>query len=101
MDAWEFDLPKDFLTISLRDIVEGRAPILHVSHNLNDGAWQFLGWDTPSAGDAVRVCLEHVIALDETVRELASLPPGWHAWRRSPQEPWLVEANPYDGTENT
>lgn len=100
MDAWEFDAPKDFLAISLREIVEGRSPILHVSHNLSDGAWQFLGWDTPKVEDAVRVCLEHVVALDDTVRELAKLPRGWHAWRRTVIEPWIKEPNPYEEKSN-
>jgi len=100
MDAWEFDSPKNSLAISLREIVEGGAPILHVSHNLSDGAWQFLGWDAPKVEDAVLVCLEHAVALDDTVRQLASLPLGWHAWRRSAPEPWVIEPNPYDGEED-
>lgn len=100
MDAWEFDAPVDYLAISLREIAEGRAPILHVSHNLSDGAWQFLGWDTPKIEDAVRVCLKDIVALDQTVQELAALPVGWHAWRRTAGEPWTKEPNPYDGASN-
>ncbi|MYM25299.1 hypothetical protein GTP46_21955 [Duganella sp. FT135W] len=100
MDAWEFDAPKDYLAISLREIAEGRSPILHVSHNLNDGAWQFLGWDTPKIEDAVRVCLEDIVALDGSVRELATLPLGWHAWRRTVIESWVKEPNPYDEKSN-
>jgi hypothetical protein len=100
VDTWEFDVPRNHLAISLREIAEGRSPILHVSHNSDDGAWQFLGWDAPGVEDAVLICLEHIVALDGTVRELATLPLGWHAWRRSATEPWVKEPNPYDEVPN-
>jgi hypothetical protein len=48
----------------------------------------------------VLICIEHIVALDGTVRELATLPLGWHAWRRSATEPWVKEPNPYDEVPN-
>jgi hypothetical protein len=58
------------------------------------------GLDAPTVEYAVLVCLEHAVALDDNVRQLASLPLGWHAWHRSAPEPWVIEPNSYDGEED-
>ena len=93
---WKFKEPKNQAVYSLRRIIDSNEPILHVSHNSDDGAWQFLGWETPRVEDGVKVCLEHVVAKDPSIIELADLPLGWHAWRVSPSEPWTRELNPHD-----
>jgi hypothetical protein len=33
--------------------------------------------------------LHEIVKLDSSVVELADMPPGWHAWRRSKCEPWV------------
>jgi hypothetical protein len=72
--------------------MEGRAPILLVSHDADDGMWQFLdGRDDPAADDAVVLGLECVFSLDPSIAELADLPLGWQAWRDSMQQPWQRE----------
>jgi hypothetical protein len=91
---WAFDQPRSCAVITLRQIMKGWQPVLHVTHDADDHGWQFLGWDGPSEEDAVVVCFEEVVNVDPTLLQLADLPPGWHAWRRSPQEPWLLEPNP-------
>lgn len=48
---------------------------------------------------AVIVCFSHIVDTDPTIRDLADLPPGWHAWRRSKDEPWIRELNPHDQEE--
>ncbi len=93
---WKFKEPKDRRVYSLRQIMDSDAQILHVSHNSDDGAWQFLGWETPRVEDGVVVCLEHVVEKDPSVSEVADLPLGWHAWRRTIDDPWTRELNPYD-----
>jgi len=69
--------------------MESGKPILLVSHDEDDHGWQFLdGSENPDTGDAVDVCLSHVVETDPTLLVLAELPPGWQAWRPSPQDKW-------------
>lgn len=85
---WPFADSENLAVITLKQIVHEGEPILHVVRDRDDGGWQFLGLGTVSEEDAAVVALRTVVRLDPSVRELADLPPGWHAWRRSPEEPW-------------
>jgi hypothetical protein len=87
-DDWVFADPGNLAVITLRAILRGADPILHVVHDADDGGWQFLGWGDAREDDAVVVSLRTATRLDESVEELADLPPGWHAWRASPDHPW-------------
>ena len=89
---WPFADPPNVATVSLRDIMEGRRPILYVKHDATDGGWQFLdGRDNPDTDDAVVLGLGTVLDLDPSIAMLADLPPGWRAWRVSVDQPWHVE----------
>ena len=96
-ECWPFDQPPNCAVFSLRSIADGREPILHVSHDGVDHGWQFLGWERPSSEELIIISLEEALRLDPTLLELATLPPGWHAWRRSIREPWTCE--PYSDEE--
>jgi len=69
--------------ITLDRIVDGRRPILFVSHDVDDGGWQFLDGDGVTEKDARVVSLQELVERDPTLRELADLPVGW---RRSQSE---------------
>jgi hypothetical protein len=91
MTEWPFKDSPNVAAIINRKVVEGNAWIAFVSHDVDDGAWQFHVEDRaaiPTEKDALVVSLREVVDLDPTVRELASLPYGWHAWRRSKNSPW-------------
>jgi hypothetical protein len=96
VNDWPFDQPPDCAVISIRQIADGREPILHVTHDSDDHGWQFLGWGDARTEDGVVLLLSKVLDLDPSVQELADLPPGWHAWRRTVREPWTRELNPGD-----
>lgn len=96
MDDWPFDQPPHCATITLRQILHEGASILHVTHDEDDHGWQFLGWEDANVDDGVVVCLAEMLRLDPSVREVADLPPGWHAWRAAKGEPWTREPNPSD-----
>ena len=81
--------------ITLRPIVFEGAPILHVVHD-DDHGWQFLGWENMDVNRAAVVALEEIVKLDPSVLEVADMPPGWHAWRRSQSAPWSRERRPPD-----
>jgi hypothetical protein len=87
--TWPFDDPPNVAVFTTKSIVFGR-PVLRVTHDEEDGAWQFL----PLGGadyvkDAALVSLREMIERDSTLAELADLPVGWCAERESPNSPWL------------
>jgi hypothetical protein len=94
--SWPWDQPPNCAVITLRAIVMDGAPILHVTHDLDDHGWQFLDGGNVKMEDAMVVTLASIVDLDPSVASLADLPPGWRAWRRSKFGPWTKEPNPRD-----
>jgi hypothetical protein len=94
LDDWPFDQPRNCAVFTIRQIVDFLEPILHVRHDLDDNEWQFLGQIDAQSDDLVIVGFEEVVERDCSLRELADLPAGWHAWRSSPDEPWIREPIP-------
>ncbi len=96
MDRWPFDQPPNCAVISIRPIVFESALILHVTHDSDDHGWQFLSLEDAQMEDACVVSLSGILRLDPSVREVADLSPGWHAWRRAVGVPWTREIDPDD-----
>jgi hypothetical protein len=90
MNPWPFQDPPNVAVIVDRQILGGDAWITYVSHDAEDGAWQFHSSSPgpPNERDAAVIGLREILSLDETVAELADLPPGWHAWREFPASAW-------------
>jgi hypothetical protein len=95
--SWPFDQPRDCAVVTMRPIAFDGAPILHVSHDLDDHGWQFLGSGDPDIEQAAVVGLGEIVRLDPSVLEIADLPPGWHAWRESQSSPWQRGETQVDG----
>jgi hypothetical protein len=93
--TWPFDDPDDAAAFCCRHVTEDDRPILRVTHDQDDGAWQFLCGDFHEADDARVVCLGCMVTRDKTLFGLADLPFGWCAdrdavdgpWRRAPNTP--------------
>ncbi|NML35491.1 hypothetical protein [Paraburkholderia antibiotica] len=87
---WAFADPPNVAVIANRKIVYAHEWIAYVSHDSDDGAWQFHTNDPepPMESDAVVVSLQSIVNLDPSVAKLADLPLGWHAWRGSKDEQW-------------
>lgn len=88
MDDWPFDDPENVATMTVRQVTHGGQPILLVSHDADDGMWQFLTGGPVEMVDAMIVSLREVYQIDPSIAELADLPLGWQAWRSSAGEPW-------------
>jgi hypothetical protein len=90
MTEWKFRDPPNVAVIASRKAVTGGEWIARVSHDAEDGGWQFHIADTGplNDADAMVVSLRNIVQLDESVTELADLPLGWHAWRDSKVTPW-------------
>lgn len=86
--GWKFsDSPHTgvFLSTAVHRRTEA---VTYVSHDVEDGHWQFHG-DSMSGGEPpVFSCFHHVVDSDRSIEELADLPLGWCAERRRPGEPW-------------
>jgi hypothetical protein len=62
---------------------------------LSSSAWEFHRPDHLDAPpELVQCALEDIAAVDPSVGELSSLPPGWHAWKAAPDAPWSRAATP-------
>jgi len=90
MSGWLFDEPQNLAVISNRKVIFGGEWIALVSHDEDDGGWQFLSHETSplKEGDAVFVSLRKILRLDPSIAALADLPLGWRAWRGSKDSPW-------------
>jgi len=84
---------KNVLTFTVRQIVRDGHAILRVAHDIDDGAWQFFEWGTPDENDAMVVSLQEMTRIDPSLLELADLPLGWRAFRKSPADTWIREPN--------
>ena len=67
------------------------APILLVSHDADDGGWQFLCGTTSDPADGRIVHVREILATDPTVVDVADLPPGWVAFRGAVGGEWTRE----------
>ena len=92
-NPWPFEEPESTLVFTVAQILEGWEPILKVTHDRDDGAWQFLpAGRPPSEQDARMVSLAQIVALDPSVALLANLPRGGEAKRKAAHLPWQRSA---------
>jgi hypothetical protein len=85
---WLFDQPPNCVTFTTRHVIYEHKPITRVVHDQSDHGWQFMSADGADIKDAMLVCLSEIVALDNTVIEIADLPPGWIATRTSVGGEW-------------
>jgi hypothetical protein len=85
---WPFDDPEETEVICLDRILRGDSPLLLVTHDEDDGSWQFLDGEHVFEEDAAVVRLGEMVQFDPSLRELADLPQGWYARRATPDRLW-------------
>lgn len=91
--AWMFPVSR-FTGVETSALVrDGKEPVVYVSHD-EDGRWQFHGTSDSGQQVAVAVCFHHLTDQDCSLHELAGLPPGWCAWRETPDQSWAREPLP-------
>ena len=79
------------MVITTKDIISGLKPILLVSHDFEDGMWEFLENGELDENEACMVSLEEIIKLDGSLSVLHDLPLGWIAYRSSINDSWKEE----------
>lgn len=85
---WPFIEPQNVAVFTTRKVVSGDCVILYVSHDADDGAWQFHSGVDSNEDDPKIISLREVIRLDPSLLELADLPLGWIAIRKSQDDSW-------------
>lgn len=90
---WPFTDPENVAVYTTRQIVSGEEWIHYVSHDEDDGAWQFHSNnpDPVEEEDAKLVSLKRMTEIDPSILDLADLPLGWHAIRASKDSSWKKE----------
>lgn len=76
--------------LTTKAVLEG-APIVMVSHDADDGGWQFLCGTTTDPAEGRIVHLREIVAMDPTVNDVSDLPLGWVAFRESRGAQWTRE----------
>ncbi len=89
MDFPFYDAPNT-AAIICRHIVDGERPILYVSHDEDDGMWQFLCGGDHETDEALLVSLKYVFELDRSVGALKDMPCGCYATREHEDEEWMI-----------
>lgn len=91
--GWLFKEPQNLAVFTTKQVVLERKQIIYVSHDIDDGAWQFLSEDDLKIDDAMIVSLQEVYQIDNTISDIVDLPLGWKAWRQSLEHPWQRAKN--------
>ncbi|HEX3569309.1 MAG TPA: DUF4262 domain-containing protein [Acidobacteriaceae bacterium] len=88
ISRWKFSDDPHTQAFLSETVHKKEEPVTYVSHDAEDGTWQFLGDKMSDGGGPVVSCLHHPIDNDPSLEELADLPRGWYATRESPAAPW-------------
>jgi hypothetical protein len=86
---WPFSDPQNVAVFTTEEILSGSSPILHVVHDIDDGAWQFHSGGLTDLSKAKVVSLRKIVQLDPTICDLADLPLGWVATRQEKNAAWI------------
>ncbi|MGF1601476.1 MAG: hypothetical protein ACFCU8_05540 [Thermosynechococcaceae cyanobacterium] len=87
MSDWLFDDPPNVAVFTTRHVLEGKG-ILLVTHDADDGSWQFHTGQATNEAEAKVVSLRRIVELDPSVTQLFDLPLGWAAIRPGVEAQW-------------
>lgn len=74
-------------------VIYDKKEITYVTHDIDDGAWQFFSNDDFNNFEDVAkiICLSEIIEIDPTLLELAEMPEGYIAYRKFKGDNWIIE----------
>ncbi|MGK4568190.1 immunity protein Imm33 domain-containing protein [Flavobacterium sp. 3HN19-14] len=86
------DSPKTAI-FTTKFVVIDKKEITYVSHDKEDGAWQFFSDDKFENFEEVAkvISLEEILKIDPTLFKLADLPLGYIATRKNIKSEWKIE----------
>ena len=65
------------MVMTTKDIIKGQKNIILVSHDEDDGMWEFLDGDEVNEENAAIVSLAEIVNIDNTINDLFDLPLGF------------------------
>lgn len=84
---------KNTIAITTKKIVSRQSEILLVSHDEDDGMWEFLDGEDVCEENAVVVSMFEMSQIDESINELYDLPLGRIAYRENKTTEWIRKLN--------
>jgi hypothetical protein len=93
---WPFDKTENTAAITTRHVIERTRPVRTAVHYSDDHSWAFLCGTTDETEDGRVISMREAVNMDETLLEIADLPPGWIAWRSNPGAAWSRKENRYE-----
>lgn len=95
--SWLFDQSPNTAAITTRQVLEEGAEIRAVVHYSDDHSWAFLCGTTDDKADGRVTTMAEAVRIDDSVRTIADLSPGWKAWREHRGAEWQRAENPEHG----
>ena len=88
----KFEEPDNTAVYTTKHVIQDRKPITYVTHEEEDGAWQFFSNDEFENYEdvAMIVGLGQIVALDSSLLELADMPVGHYAFRETSNGKWSI-----------
>jgi len=83
-----FDEPKNVAVFTCVHVLENVEDICYVTHDEDDGAWQFLCGQMHEGAEVRIVSLREIFNLDSSVGSLSNMPLGCGAVRDDKFSPW-------------
>ena len=88
VEKWPFDQTENTAAITTRQVLEENKDICIVIHYSDDHSWAFLCGTTNSTEDGRVISMKQATKIDNTLLEIAELPPGWDARREKKGTKW-------------
>lgn len=89
-NVYKFTEPEKTACITCCHILSESRPVLYVTHDADDGTWQFLcGAEHHDESEARVAGLGQVIACDDSLNDLYEMPRGMGAQRSSQVDQWV------------
>jgi len=86
---YKFSEPKNMACMICSHILDKKRAILYVSHDADDGMWQFLCGEENHKSDDIRViALFEAVTLDGSINQLYEMPLGFSAIRDTKHSQW-------------
>jgi hypothetical protein len=89
----KFREPDATAVFTTRYVINDTRPITYVTHEEEDGAWQFFSSDEfdDFGKVAMVVALKEILALDPSLLQLADMPVGHYAVRETSDHNWIIK----------
>lgn len=86
-----FNEPENTAVFTCNHIIENNAPVLYVSHDKEDGMWQFLCGEAHTIKDGRMISLKEIYDIDNTISKIADMPYGYFAERNDKNSNWQIK----------